>query len=87
MPGAFADITNVSSGVLDVIANVLETRAAIPTQQAVIKSYLGEIAFSEHFRVLAIGCGTDPIYRVLTSIVNVQEDISIDPSEQLLSKA
>lgn len=87
MPDVFANITKVPSEMLDVIANVLETRATIPSQQDMIKSYLGEIEFPENSRVLEIGCGTGPICRSLASILNVREVIGIDPSEHLLAKA
>jgi hypothetical protein len=50
MPDVFANITRVPSEMLDVIANVLETRAAIPSQQQMISSYLGEIEFPENAR-------------------------------------
>lgn len=87
MPDVFANITRVPPEMLDVIANVLETRAAIPSQQEMINSYLGEIEFPENSRVLEVGCGTGPICRTLASIPNVSEVIGIDPSEHLLSKA
>ena len=87
MPDVFANITQVPSEMLDVIANVLETRAAIPSQQKMIRSYLGEIEFPENARVLEVGCGTGPICRVLSSITNVQEVVGVDPSEHLLDKA
>jgi len=87
MPDVFANITKVPSEMLDVIANVLETRAAIPSQQDMISSYLGEIELPENSRVLEVGCGTGPICRALAAIQNVKEVIGIDPSEHLLSKA
>ena len=73
MPDVFANITQVPSEMLDVIAKVLETRAAIPSQQQMISSYLEEIEFPENARVLEVGCGTGPICRALSSITNVQE--------------
>ncbi len=87
MPDVFANITKVPSEMLDVIASVLETRAAMPSQQDMISSYLGEIDFPEKSRVLEVGCGTGPICRALVSIPNINQVIGIDPSEHLLSKA
>jgi ubiquinone/menaquinone biosynthesis C-methylase UbiE len=72
---------------VDVVANVLETRAAIPSQQQMVSSYLGEIDFPQRARVLEVGCGTGPICRALSGIPNVGEVVEVDPSDLLLSKA
>lgn len=87
MPDVFADITAVSPDMIDVIANVLETRAAIPSQQEMLQSYFGEITFRENAKVLEVGCGTGPVCRVLAEWPNVGEVVGIDPSEPLLEKA
>ena len=87
MPDVFANITQVPPEMVDVIANVLETRAAIPSQQQMIRSYLSEIDFPERARVLEVGCGTGPICRTLAGVPNVAEVVGIDPSTRLLSKA
>ena len=87
MPDVFANITQVPPEMVDVIANVLETRAAIPSQQEMIRSYLGEIEFPADAKVLEVGCGTGAICRVLTTIPNVAEVVGVDPSDRLLSKA
>jgi ubiquinone/menaquinone biosynthesis C-methylase UbiE len=87
MPDVFANITQVPPEMVDVIANVLETRAAVPSQQEMIRSYLGEIEFPEDAKVLEIGCGTGAICRVLATIPNVGEVVGVDPSDRLLSKA
>jgi arsenite methyltransferase len=87
MPDVFANITNVPPAMLEVVANVLETRAAMPSQQHMIASYLSEIEFPRNARVLEVGCGTGPICRALASVPNVAEVIGVDPSEHLLAKA
>lgn len=87
MPDVFANITQVPPDMVDVIANVLETRAAIPSQQQMIRSYLAEIDFPERARVLEVGCGTGPICRTLAGISSVAEVVGVDPSARLLSKA
>jgi len=69
------------------VADVLETRAAIPSQREMIKSYLGEIEFPENAKVLEVGCGTGPVCRVLATLPNIAEVIGIDPSTILLDKA
>ncbi len=87
MPDVFANITAAPPEMIDVIANVLETRAAIPSQQDMVRSYLYEIPFPDNAKVLEIGCGTGPICRILATWPNVAEVIGVDPSEQLLAKA
>lgn len=87
MPDVFANITAVSPEMIDVIADVLETRAAITSQQDMIRSYLGQIEFPDNAKVLEVGCGTGPVCRVLATWPKVGEVIGVDPSEPLLAKA
>lgn len=87
MPDVFADITAAPPEMIDVIADVLETRAAISSQQDMLRSYLGEITFREKAKVLEVGCGTGPVCRVLATWPNVGEVIGVDPSGPLVEKA
>jgi ubiquinone/menaquinone biosynthesis C-methylase UbiE len=87
MPDVFAIIKEVPPGMVGTVANVLETRAAIPSQQEMLRSYLAEIEFPDDAKVLEVGCGTGPVCRALSSIPNVAEVIGVDPSDRLLSKA
>ena len=87
MPDVFANITSVPDDMIAVIANVLETRAAIPSQQEMLRDYLSGISFPENAVVLEIGCGTGPICRALGAWLNVAKVIGVDPSTALLDKA
>ena len=87
MPDVFSNITSVSDEMIAVIANVLETRAAIPSQQEMLRDYLSEISFPENAKVLEIGCGTGPVCRVLGTWPNVAKVVGVDPSNVLLDKA
>lgn len=87
MPDVFANITSVPDDTLEVIANVLETRAAIPSQQEMLRDYLSEIAFPENAEVLEVGCGTGPACRVMADWPNVAKVVGVDPSPALLAKA
>ncbi len=87
MPDVFADITSVPDDMLEVIANVLETRAAIPSQQEMLRDYLSQISFPENAKVLEVGCGTGPVCRVLAEWPNVGKIIGVEPSPGLLAKA
>jgi ubiquinone/menaquinone biosynthesis C-methylase UbiE len=87
VPDVFANITQASEQMLAVIADVLELRAALPQQQAMLKAYLSDIVFRPGARVLEVGCGTGPVARVLAAWPNVFEVIGVDPSPALLEKA
>ena len=87
MPDVFANITSVPDDMLEVIANILEMRAAIPTQQEMLRDYLSEIPFPENAEVLEVGCGTGPVCRVLAESPNVVKVVGVDPSPSLLAKA
>ena len=87
MPDAFANITALPAEMIETIANVLETRAAIPSQQQMLHDYLSSLAFPENAKVLEIGCGTGPVCRVLARWPNVENVIGVDPSATLLSRA
>jgi arsenite methyltransferase len=74
MPDVFANITSVSDEMIETVANVLETRAAVPSQQEMIRDYLARIPYPQDAHVLEIGCGTARV-------------IGVDPSPALLAKA
>jgi len=87
MPDVFAAITAASPQALEMIANVLELRAAIPQQQKMLRTYLRDIDFPDRAKVLEIGCGTGPIARVLAAWPKVGEVVGVDPSPYLIDKA
>ncbi len=87
MPDVFANIRSVPDDMLEMIANVLETRSAIPSQRAMLQDYLSEIPFPENAQVLEVGCGTGPVCRVLAEWPNVAKVVGVDPSPALLAKA
>jgi ubiquinone/menaquinone biosynthesis C-methylase UbiE len=87
MPDVFARITDAPAEMMEIIANVLETRAAIPQQKEMLDTYLNDIEFPSDSRVLEVGCGTGPVCRVLADIPNVAEVVGVDPSPFLLDKA
>ena len=87
MPDVFANINAVPADMIEVVANVLETRAAIPSQQQMLKDYLLQISFPPQGQVLEVGCGTGPVCRVLSTWPNVTSVVGIDPSPALLAKA
>ena len=87
MPDVFANITAAPPQALEMISNVLELRASIPQQQEMLRTYLRDIDFPDHAKVLEIGCGTGPVARVLAAWPKVGEVLGVDPSPYLIDKA
>jgi len=87
MPDVYATITQANAALLERLGNALEVRAAQPQYQAMLQSYLAEIAFPSAARVLEIGCGTGAIARVLAVQPNVGAVIGVDPSPYFVEKA
>jgi ubiquinone/menaquinone biosynthesis C-methylase UbiE len=87
MPDVFANITQASQAVLEVIANTLELRATLPQYQAILRAYLSDITFPPNARVLEVGCGTGAVARFVARWPHVAEVVGTDPSPALLDKA
>jgi ubiquinone/menaquinone biosynthesis C-methylase UbiE len=87
MPDIFANITQASPDILEVIADTLELRATLPQYQAILTAYLSDIVFPPHARVLEVGCGTGAVARFVAQWPNVAEVVGVDPSPALLDRA
>ena len=87
MPDVFADINAAPDEMLDIIMGILEARAAIPAQRAMLHDYLSDITFRDKAKVLEVGCGTGPVARVIAQWPNVGQVIGVDPSPKFLAKA
>jgi ubiquinone/menaquinone biosynthesis C-methylase UbiE len=87
MPDIFANITQASPDILEVIADTLELRATLPQYQAILRAYLSDIVFPPHARVLEVGCGTGAVARFVAQWPNVAEVVGVDPSPALLDRA
>ena len=87
MPDVYANITSVPDEMVETVANLLEMRAAIPSQQAMLRDYLSEIEFPAAADVLEIGCGTGAVCRVLGNWPSVVSVTGIDLSPKLIKKA
>jgi ubiquinone/menaquinone biosynthesis C-methylase UbiE len=87
MPDVFADINAAPDEMLDIIMGILEARAAIPAQRAMLHDYLSDITFRDNAKVLEVGCGTGPVARVIAQWPNVGQVIGVDPSPKFLAKA
>ncbi len=87
MADIFANIKSVPVDQLEMIASILEMRAAIPSQREMLNDYLSEIHFPEDATVLEVGCGTGPICRVLAKWPNVSKVVGVEPSPAFVAKA
>jgi ubiquinone/menaquinone biosynthesis C-methylase UbiE len=87
MPDVFADIADAPQSLLEMIAHVLELRAAMPQQQEMQRTYLRDIEFPDRAKVLEIGCGTGAIARVLAGWPRVGQVTGVDPSPYLIERA
>lgn len=87
MPDVFANITEIPSEMVETVANVLEMRAAMPSMQKMVESYLSEIEFPPDSIVLEVGCGTGAVSRILARLPGVAAVTGVDPSPILLDKA
>jgi ubiquinone/menaquinone biosynthesis C-methylase UbiE len=56
-------------------------------QQELRRTFLADIQFPPHARVLEVGCGTGVLTRVISRWPEVGEVLGVDPAPSLLSKA
>ena len=87
MPDAYSQITTAEPGVLNVLIDAMELRAADPQQRVIRERFFSEVAFPEAARVLEAGCGSGAICRELASRPHVGEVVGLDPSPAFLTRA
>lgn len=87
MPDVYATITQAEREVQERLADIIEMRAADPRYQAMVHSYLSEIAFPLGARALEIGCGTGWVTRTLAKWPSVAHAFGIDPSPVFIERA
>jgi SAM-dependent methyltransferase len=87
MPDVYAAITEVDAATVEQVAHAMELSAADPQHQAMVASYLSELALPCDSRVLEVGCGTGAISRLLAARPEIKEVVGVDPSPILIEKA
>jgi ubiquinone/menaquinone biosynthesis C-methylase UbiE len=87
MPDVWSIVSELDDTTQARLAEVLETRAADPQQQAMRRSFLDELPISPDAQVLEVGCGTGALTRLLASLPEVARITGIDPAPSLLRRA
>lgn len=87
MPDVYSNIATLDAAMQERPADFLETRGADRQQQELRRTFLADIQFPPHARVLEVGCGTGVLTRVIGRWPNVGEVVGVDPATSLLSKA
>jgi SAM-dependent methyltransferase len=87
VPDVYLSIADAPSPVLERLMAALESRAADPQQQAMLRAYLTDADLPEGARVLEVGCGTGAVTRFLAAWPGVREAIGVDPSPVFVRKA
>lgn len=87
MPDVYATITEVAPAVAEQVAVAMEISAADPQHHEMVDSYLSELEFPEHARVLEVGCGTGAISRIIARRPGVANVVGVDPSPGLVARA
>lgn len=87
MPDIWSAVAELDDAMQGQLANVLETRAAEPQQQAMRRAFLAEIPIPDGARVLDVGCGTGALTRRLAALPGVARVTGVDPAPALLQRA
>ncbi len=87
MPDVFSDLEAIDNDTVEMIGNILEARAGIPSQQVMTNAYLDQISFPHGARAIELGCGTGPVCRAIAARPEVSLVVGLDPSGVLLSRA
>jgi ubiquinone/menaquinone biosynthesis C-methylase UbiE len=86
MPDPYATIADAAPSLQERLSDILELRAADPQQQAMLRTYLSELALPQGARGLEIGCGTGAVSRALVELLKL-EVTGVDPSPVFVARA
>ena len=87
MPDLFRTLHRAPDHIAAEVAEALERRALEPALQAMLGSYIGDIAMPAEATVLEIGCGTGPVCRRFAAVPGVARVIGVDPAAVLVERA
>ena len=86
-PDPYAAIAEADPSVQEMLAGVIELRAADPRQHEMLASYTSELELDPGSRLVEIGCGTGAISRYLAKMPGVGSVVGVDPGEIFIAKA
>jgi ubiquinone/menaquinone biosynthesis C-methylase UbiE len=87
VPDVYATIADANPAMVERLAQALEVRGADPQQQAMLETYLADIAFPPNAHVLDIGCGSGVQIRTVARLPQVAQVTGIDASPTFLEMA
>lgn len=87
MKDIWSTVSELDDTTQERLAQVLETRAADPQQQAMRRAFLAEVPVPAQANVLEVGCGTGALTRLIATLPGVGRVTGIDPAPSLLLRA
>jgi ubiquinone/menaquinone biosynthesis C-methylase UbiE len=87
MPDVYATISTAGRDIQELLAGILELRAADPQQREMLVAYTRGIDDLEDADVAEIGCGTGAVTRYLATLPGVRSVLGIDPSPVFIERA
>ena len=87
MSDVWSNVAGLDDSTQERLADVLETRAADPQQQAMRRAFLAEVPIPRNAQVLEVGCGTGALARLLAALPGVARVTGVDPAPSLLRHA
>ena len=87
MPDVYATISTADQETQELLAGVLELRAADPQQRDMLRAYTAELGDLQDAEVLEVGCGTGAVCRFLATLPGVRSVLGIDPSPVFIERA
>jgi ubiquinone/menaquinone biosynthesis C-methylase UbiE len=87
MPDVYATISTAPRETQEMLAGILELRAADPQQRDLLVAYTGALIDLQDADVAEIGCGTGAVCRYLATLPGVRSVLGIDPSPVFVQRA
>jgi len=87
MPDVYATISTAPQETQEMLASILELRAADPPQREMLVAYTSRLGALRDADVLEVGSGTGPVCRFLATLPGVRRVLGIDPSPVFVQRA
>src|SRR5262245_59172442 len=87
MPDVYATISTAEEGTQEMLAGILELRAADPQQRQMLVAYTSRLGELRDAGVLEVGSGTGAVSRFLARLPGVRRVLGVDPSPVFVERA